>query len=167
MPCWPVPGLTAAAERARRCARRADGPLASQAMPKRTRLLVVVLTVLALGGTACGQSNDPASWSEAHEDGNLEENYMKACSEANAGGAVEFSDSQRAAYCRCSFRAAVEYYGGVVDADGRLSDHPEPRLGRDFEAFRQLENDLRDEPEDLPADLEVKFNDCTEPALST
>lgn len=135
-------------------------------MPKRICLLVAVLTVLALGAAACGQSNDPASWSEAHQDGNLEENYMKACREANAGGEVEISVSQGADYCRCTFKATVEYYGGVIDADGRLSDDPAPRVGRDFEAFRRLETDLRDDPEGIPADLEILFDACRESALS-
>ena len=125
---------------------------------------------MALLAGACGQGNDPSSWTEAQQDSepgdsDLAQNFLKACSDGNSGGDVEFSDSQTAVYCNCTFRTVVEYYGGVMDGDGRLSDAAEPRVDRDFQAFRDLESSLRDDPQQVPADLESLFGACENQAL--
>ncbi len=122
----------------------------------------MVALILLVG--ACSQGNDPASWSEAYEDGNLRDNYMKACIEANQGGEIEFTESQRSKYCVCAFGRVVEYFGGSVDANDQLVDSPSDSFGRDFEGFRELENSLRDDPEALPADLESLFRTCRDQA---
>jgi hypothetical protein len=126
-------------------------------MERRNRsriVLVVLLLVVALVGTACG-SNDPESWDEAGEDGNLYENFQKACSEANAeGGDIELTDAERVAYCKCAFNELLEYYGGMMEND-QVADIVGAIEGRDFEAFKDLESDLRSNPEQIPSDIEA------------
>jgi hypothetical protein len=117
-------------------------------------VLVVLLLVVALVGTACG-SNDPESWDEAGEDGNLYENFQKACNEANVeGGDIELTDAERVAYCKCAFTELLEYYGGVME-NGQVADIVGAIEGRDFEAFKDLESDLRSDPEQIPSDIEA------------
>lgn len=122
----------------------------------RSRLvLVVIVLVVALVGSACG-SNDPGSWGEAGDDGNLFENFQKACNQANVDdGDIELTDAERAVYCECAFAELVEYYGGEVMANGQISDVVDAIEGRNFEAFKDLESDLRSDPEDIPSDIEA------------
>lgn len=117
-------------------------------------VLVVLLLLVALVGTACG-SNDPESWDEAGEDGNLYGNFQKACNEANVeGGDIELTDAERVAYCNCAFTELLEYYGGVME-NGQVADIVGAIEGRDFEAFKDLESDLRSDPEQIPSDIEA------------
>ena len=107
-------------------------------------VFILLLSVLVFAG-ACGSSNDPQSWAEAEEDGNLRPNFIRACTDANADeGAVDLTDAQLEAYCECAFVEIVEYFGGEIDGDNKLVDVADAIAGRDFEAFRQLESDLRD-----------------------
>ncbi len=127
-------------------------------MERRNRsriVLVVILLAVALVGAACG-SNDPGNWEEAGDDGNLYENFQKACNEANVeSGDSELTDEQRALYCECAFAELVEYYGGEVMENGQITDVVGAIEGRDFEAFKDLESDLRSDPEDIPSDIEA------------
>ena len=127
-------------------------------MERRNRsriVLVVILLVVALVGTACG-SNDPASWDEAGDDGNLFENFQKACSEANVeGGDIELTEAERAVYCTCAFSELVGYYGGEVMENGQIADVVDAIEGRNFNAFKDLESDLRSDPEQIPSDIEA------------
>lgn len=123
-------------------------------------VFILLLSVLVFAG-ACGSSNDPQSWAEAEEDGNLRPNFIRACTDANADeGAVDLTDAQLEAYCECAFVEIVEYFGGEIDGENKLVDVADAIAGRDFEAFRQLESDLRDDPANIPADIEAMLNGC-------
>ncbi|MEM9467053.1 MAG: hypothetical protein AAGA90_16900 [Actinomycetota bacterium] len=128
-------------------------------------ILTLLVSVMVLAG-ACGSSNDPETWGEAQEDGRLRENFMAACVEANGedGAAVEFTDAQITNYCECAFVEIVEYFGGSINADNELVDVADAVAGRDFEAFRSLESDLRDDPTQIPADIEAFLNGCAQNA---
>ena len=121
----------------------------------------MLLSVIVLAG-ACGSSNDPQTWAEAEEDGRLRENFTTACVEANGeeGAAVEFTDTQIAAYCECAFAEIVEYFGGSIDGDNQLVDVADAVAGRDFAAFKDLESDLRNDPTQIPADIEAFLTGC-------
>ncbi len=129
---------------------------------KRPLTIFVLLLSVVLFAGACGSSNDPQSWAEAEEDGNLRPNFIRACTEANAedGADQSFSEAQLANYCECAFIEIVEYYGGSIDGDNRLDDVADAVVGRDFEAFKDLESDLRHDPTSIPADIEAMLNGC-------
>ena len=111
--------------------------------------------------SACGSSNDPQSWAEAEEDGNLQPNFIRACTEANADDeAVELTDAKAMAYCRCAFVEIAQYYGGEIDGDSRLDDVAGAVAGRDFEAFTQFESSLSSDPTSIPADIEAMLDGC-------
>ena len=111
--------------------------------------------------SACGSSNDPQSWAEAEQDGNLQPNFIRACTEANADDdTVELTDAQAMAYCRCAFVEIAQYYGGEIDGDSRLDDVADAVAGRDFEAFTQFESSLRSDPTSIPADIEAMLGGC-------
>ena len=122
--------------------------------------------------SACGSSNDPQSWAEAEDDGNLRPNFIRACTEANTEGAeVELNLDQVATYCECAFVEIVEYFGGEIDGSNRLTDAAAAAgSGRDFAAFKELESPLRDTPEDIPADIRALLTGqggCTDQALAS
>lgn len=126
-------------------------------------ILALLLSVIVLA-SACGASNDPETWAEAEEDGNLRPNFIRACTEANGedGADVAFTDDQIEAYCECAFVEIVEYFGGSIDGDNQLSDVAGAAAGRDFEAFRDLESELRSDPTQIPADIEAFLNGCAD-----
>lgn len=126
----------------------------------RLSLQTVLVSVVVLAG-ACGASSDAKSWDEAESDGRLQPSFMRACIDANAaaGGEVDFTPQQLEVYCECSFVSIVEYFGGEIN-DGRLSDSDDAEVGRDFEAFVDLESILRDEPEAIPVDIDVRLRNC-------
>ena len=122
--------------------------------------------------SACGSSNDPQSWAEAEDDGNLRPNFIRACTEANTESAeIELTADQIAAYCECAFVEIVEYFGGEIDGSNRLTDAAAAAdSGRDFAAFKELESTLRDNPEDIPADIRALLTGqggCTDQALAS
>jgi hypothetical protein len=120
--------------------------------------------------SACGSSNDPQSWDEAEDDGNLRPNFIRACMEANTDDG-ELTADQLAAYCECAFVEIVEYFGGEIDGSNRLTDAAVAAdSGRDFAAFKELESTLRDNPEDIPADIRALLTGqggCTDKALAS
>ena len=129
---------------------------------KRPLTIFVLLFSVVLFAGACGSSNDPQSWAEAEEDGNLRPNFIRACTDANAESGADdtFSETQLANYCECAFIEIVEYYGGSINGDNQLTDVADAVVGRDFEAFRELESDLRNDPASIPADIEALLNGC-------
>jgi len=129
---------------------------------KRPLTIFVLLLSVVLFAGACGSSNDPQSWADAEEDGNLRPNFIRACTEANAedGADQAFSASQLANYCECAFSEIVEYYGGTISGDNRLEDVAGAVVGRDFQAFKDLESELRNDPASIPADIEAMLNGC-------
>ncbi len=132
------------------------------ARKNRTSLLVILLS-LGVFASACSSSNDPATWAEAEADGNLQPNFINACTEANAdGGEVQFTSDQARIYCECAFGEIVEYFGGEIKADSSLDDVANATIGRDFEAFKQLEKNLRKDPQTIPADVEAMLTACAQ-----
>lgn len=130
------------------------------AFSKRPIIVVLLLSLVALA-TACGASNDPETWAAAEDDGNLRPNFMRACIDANQdGGDLDFDDAQAEAYCECAFIEIVEYFGGEFDGENAISDVADAVSGRDFEAFKEFESGLRDDPEQIPADIEAFLNGC-------
>ena len=122
--------------------------------------------------SACGSSNDPQSWAEAEDDGNLRPNFIRACTEANTDGAeIELTADQIAAYCECAFVEIVEYFGGEIDGSNRLTDAAAAAdSGRDFMPSRNSKSTLRDNPEDIPADIRALLTGqggCTDQALAS
>ncbi len=123
-------------------------------------LLLIVLALVVFAG-ACSQSNTPETWGEAQEDGNLRPNFIRACTEANAeGGDVEFTAAEASTYCGCAFEEIVEYFGGAIAPDNTISAVANAAEGRDFEAFKTLEADLRKNPEQIPVDIEAMLTGC-------
>ncbi|MEO0494658.1 MAG: hypothetical protein AAF081_14705 [Actinomycetota bacterium] len=141
------------------------------ATTKRSLTIFAMLFSVLVFASACGSSNDPQSWAEAEEDGNLRPNFIRACTEANTDGAdIDFTDDEIAVYCECAFVEIVEYFGGEIDGSNRLVDVADAVVGRDFEAFKDLESSLRDNPEDIPADIRAMLTGqggCTDQALNS
>ena len=139
---------------------------------KRSLTIFAMLFSVLVFASACGSSNDPQSWAEAEDDGNLRPNFIRACTEANTDGAeIELTTDQIAAYCECAFVEIVEYFGGEIDGSNRLTDAAVAAdSGRDFAAFKELESTLRDNPEDIPADIRALLTGqggCTDQALAS
>lgn len=139
---------------------------------KRSLTIFAMLFSVLVFASACGSSNDPQSWAEAEDDGNLRPNFIRACTEANTDGAeIELTADQIAAYCECAFVEIVEYFGGEIDGSNRLTDAAVAAdSGRDFVAFKELESTLRDNPEDIPADIRALLTGqggCTDQALAS
>ena len=99
---------------------------------------VLALAVLAGG---CSSSSDPDDWAQAEEEGNVRQNFMRSCVEANVEGS-DFTDQQATDYCECAYAEMTEYF-----AD-------------DFGGFKDLERDLRNDPEDIPTEVERLFEQC-------
>mgnify|MGYP002837302314 FL=1 len=139
---------------------------------KRSLTIFAMLFSVLVFASACGSSNDPQSWAEAEDDGNLRPNFIRACTEANTDGAeIALTVDQIAAYCECAFVEIVEYFGGEIDGSNRLTDAAVAAdSGRDFAAFKELESTLRDNPEDIPADIRALLTGqggCTDQALAS
>ena len=139
---------------------------------KRSLTIFAMLFSVLVFASACGSSNDPQSWAEAEDDGNLRPNFIRACTEANTDGAeIKLTADQIAAYCECAFVEIVEYFGGEIDGSNRLTDAAVAAdSGRDFAAFKELESTLRDNPEDIPADVRALLTGqggCTDQALAS
>ena len=139
---------------------------------KRSLTVFAMLFSVLVFASACGSSNDPQSWAEAEDDGNLRPNFIRACTEANTDGAqVELTADQIATYCECAFVEIVEYFGGEIDGSNQLTDATVAAdSGRDFSAFKELESTLRDNPEDIPADIRALLTGqggCTDQALAS
>ena len=139
---------------------------------KRSLTIFAMLFSVLVFASACGSSNDPQSWAEAEDDGNLRPNFIRACTEANTDGAeIALTVDQIAAYCECAFIEIVEYFGGEIDGSNRLTDAAVAAdSGRDFAAFKELESTLRDNPEDIPADIRALLTGqggCTDQALAS
>jgi len=125
-----------------------------------SRLLLVILALVVFA-SACSQSNTPETWAAAQEDGNLRPNFIRACTEANEeGGEVEFSATEAANYCGCAFEEIVEYFGGAIAPNSVISDVATAVEGRNFDAFKTLESDLRKNPEQIPVDIEAMLKGC-------
>ncbi|MEC7506997.1 MAG: hypothetical protein VX510_09340 [Actinomycetota bacterium] len=138
---------------------------------KRSLTIFAMLFSVLVFASACGSSNDPQSWAEAEDDGNLRPNFIRACTEANTDGAeIELTADQIAAYCECAFVEIVEYFGGEIDGSKLTDAAVAVDSGRDFAAFKELESTLRDNPEDIPADIRALLTGqggCTDQALAS
>ena len=107
--------------------------------------LALLIAVVALALTACGSSNDPATWDEAVADGTsdtdypVRNNFIDACETANTDEGM--SADQASSYCECTFEGLM--------------------TNLDFEEFKQLDDDLRSDPESpLPDSVTEIFETC-------
>jgi hypothetical protein len=120
---------------------------------KRTLTIFAMLFSVLVFASACGSSNDPQSWAEAEDDGNLRPNFIRACTEANTES------------------AEIELNADQIDGSNQLTDAAAAAdSGRDFAAFKELESTLRDNPEDIPADIRALLTGqggCTDQALAS
>lgn len=134
------------------------------ATSKRPSKLIVALVSVLVFASACGSStSDPQTWAEAEADGNLRPNFIRACTEANTEDAeFELTEAETAAYCECAFVEIVEYFGGEINGDNALVDVAGATAGRDFAAFQDFENGLRDDPTSIPADVEALLRGCAQ-----
>lgn len=142
---------------------------------KRTLTIFAMLFSVLVFASACSGSNDPDSWDDANEKSQLATNFFEACEEANTDGAeIEWTKDQIAAYCECAFVEIVEFYGGEAsktDGSYSLADAAVAAdSGRDFADYKELESTLRDNPEDIPADIRALLTGqggCTDQALAS
>ena len=58
-------------------------PSSRHANDEATLTIFAMLFSVLVFASACGSSNDPQSWAEAEDDGNLRPNFIRACTEAN------------------------------------------------------------------------------------
>lgn len=94
---------------------------------RRVGVVGLVLICLLVFAAGCASNNDPDNWEEAKADGTLEENFMRSCGEANAGGGLTVSQAE--SYCECAFDGLAQRYaddfGDFKDAEKRLRNDPE------------------------------------------
>ncbi|MCY3851187.1 MAG: hypothetical protein OXF75_10365 [Acidimicrobiaceae bacterium] len=100
----------------------------------------IVLICLVLFAAGCASNNDPSNWEEAIADGTLEENFMRSCREANAGG--DLSASEAESYCGCAFDGLAERYA------------------EDFDDFKDAEKRLRSDPNDIDPAVRELLRRC-------
>ncbi|MEZ5245330.1 MAG: hypothetical protein R2707_09565 [Acidimicrobiales bacterium] len=100
---------------------------------------VAGLIALALVVTGCSSSSDPDTWASADETGKIEENFLRACTEAGEGNTDSIG---LAAYCECSYAGLREEYDD------------------DFEGFLAVNRDLGNEPTAIPANVRAIFDGC-------
>lgn len=120
--------------------------------------LIAALAAAGLMLSGCGNDPDPDNWAEAAAgDFAVQDNYLKACQEANddEGG---FNAAAARQFCECSFDRL--YAGGEergltfeeFDAlDNALRENPDPRTLRD--EIRDTWRRYRDLVEACEADL--------------
>lgn len=112
----------------------------------RTATLAGLLAlVLVLAG--CGSSSDPENWIEADADGKIEENFIRACTEADDG--TTSSASALADFCQCSYDDLRSEY----DAD--------------FEGFKTVSSGLGGEPEAIPQNVRTVIENCASAHLGS
>ena len=92
---------------------------------KRPLTIIALLFSVVVLASACGSSNDPTTWAEAEEDGNLRPNFIRACTEANVdGGDEEGSREPCAPHRQCPMLAGANMCsesgvkGSVIPVDG-------------------------------------------------
>ncbi|NIU64011.1 MAG: hypothetical protein GWN73_00570, partial [Actinobacteria bacterium] len=103
--------------------------------------LVAVLLGLAVIAGGCAASSDPDNWADAEAEGNVRQNFLRSCNEANVEGG-DLTEEQIPDYCECSYAEMVEFF----------SD--------DFQGFKDLESDLRNDPEAVPIEVKALFEQC-------
>ncbi|MCQ3806287.1 MAG: hypothetical protein OXB92_15500 [Acidimicrobiaceae bacterium] len=109
-------------------------------VPRRAGAVSVVVACLVLFASGCAGNNDPANWAEAEADGTLEENFMRSCQTANQGG--DLTVAEAATYCECAYDGLAQHY-----AD-------------DFSGFKDAEQRLRNDPQDIDSAVLALFRGC-------
>ena len=107
---------------------------------RRVGVMGVVLVCLVMFASGCASNNDPSNWEEAIADGTLEENFMRSCGEANAGGSL--NATQVTSYCECAFEGLSE------------------RFAEDFDDFKDAEKRLRNDPNDIDPAVRELLQRC-------
>ena len=103
------------------------------------------LIALALVVSGCSSSSDPGDWVQADETGKVEENFLRACTEAGEGNT---DPAELGRYCGCSYDALREEY-----AD-------------DFDGFVTVNRDLGNDPTAIPANVRAIYEECAATHLS-
>jgi hypothetical protein len=93
---------------------------------RRFSLLAIVL-LLVVFATACSSSSDPETWAEALESGNVRDNFLVSCVDADDGATSDTASLD--AYCGCSF------------------DELQETFANDFGRFKAVDDALRNDPE--------------------
>ena len=101
---------------------------------------VASIIALALFVAGCAASSDPNNWEQADEIGKIEENFKRACTEADDGATDDAGDL--ADYCQCSYDELREEF----DAD--------------FEGFLAINSDLGSEPTAIPPNVRTIIDGC-------
>ncbi|MEQ8841200.1 MAG: hypothetical protein RIB98_09465 [Acidimicrobiales bacterium] len=103
--------------------------------------------VLALVGAGCSSSSDPNTWEQADETGKIEENFLRACAEADDGATADADALE--AYCQCSYDDLREEYDD------------------DFDGFVAVNSDLGSEPTAIPPNVSAIIVACAATHLAT
>jgi len=101
--------------------------------------VVAGLIAVALVVSGCSSSSDPDDWVEADETGKIEENFLRACTQAGEGNT---QPAELADYCGCSYDALRQEY-----AD-------------DFEGFVAVNSELGNEPTAIPPNVRAIYDGC-------
>lgn len=104
------------------------------------------LAVLTLVLAGCSQNSDPNTWDEADAVGEVENNFVSACTEADEGRSEV---SALASYCGCAYDALRQEY----DAD--------------FDGFVKLNRDLGNDPAAIPPNVSAIFTECASTYLGS
>ena len=97
------------------------------------------LIAVALVASGCSSSSDPDDWVAADETGKIEENFLRACTEAGEGNT---DPVELAAYCGCSYDALREEYA------------------EDFDGFVAVNRDLGNDPAAIPDNVRKIYEGC-------
>jgi hypothetical protein len=105
----------------------------------------LIALVLVLAG--CSTSSDPDNWVDADAAGKIQENFIRACTEADDG--VTSNASSLADYCGCSYDDLRDDY----DAD--------------FEGFKTINSDLGSDPDAIPPNVRTILENCASAHLGS
>ncbi len=102
---------------------------------------------MALVLAGCSSSSDPDTWEQADETGKVEENFIRACTEADDGATADVD--ALASYCQCSY-------------DGLRKEYTD-----DFEGFVAINSDLGSEPTAVPPNVSAVILGCASTHLGS
>jgi hypothetical protein len=97
------------------------------------------LIAVALVVSGCSSSSDPDDWVAADETGKIEENFLRACTQAGEGST---DPADLADYCGCSYDGLREEYDD------------------DFDGFVAVNRDLGNEPTAIPPNVRAIYDEC-------
>jgi len=98
------------------------------------------LFAFALVLAGCSTSSDPDNWVDADAAGKIEQNFVRACTEADDGNTA--NASSLADYCQCSY-------------DGLRAEY-----SADFDGFKTVNSELGSDPEAIPPNVRTILDNC-------